>query len=412
MSGRIAYLMSRFPHLPETFILREMVALEQLGWSIELYPLIFQKQAIVHEQARPWLDRAHRLPWLSGKVIRANIQELRHSPGIYISSLLQVLKENLGSPKFLIRSLLLFPKAVLMAKMFRDENINHVHAHYATHPALAAWIIHKFTGISYSVTVHAHDIFVERPMLATKLRDSVQIVAISEYNKKYLVKMLGGWISDMTQVIRCGVDPALYTTHNIRHRENSLFEIISIGSLQPYKGQKFLIQACALLHEQGVRFRCRIIGGGRLRSELSKLIHTLGLSSMVELLGPKKQDEVAQMLSEADCYVQPSVITSSGKMEGVPVALMEAMASGVPVIATSISGIPELVKNGETGWLVLPEDVKMLADAIKFIYEEPAKARLCSDAARKLILSDFELHSNVQKLSYLFNQIVTNPQTD
>jgi colanic acid/amylovoran biosynthesis glycosyltransferase len=352
------------------------------------------------------------LPWLSGKVIRANIQELRHSPGIYISSLLQVLKENLGSPKFLIRSLLLFPKAVLMAKMFRDENINHVHAHYATHPALAAWIIHKFTGISYSVTVHAHDIFVERPMLATKLRDSVQIVAISEYNKKYLVKMLGGWISDMTQVIRCGVDPALYTTHNIRHRENSLFEIISIGSLQPYKGQKFLIQACALLHEQGVRFRCRIIGGGRLRSELSKLIHTLGLSSMVELLGPKKQDEVAQMLSEADCYVQPSVITSSGKMEGVPVALMEAMASGVPVIATSISGIPELVKNGETGWLVLPEDVKMLADAIKFIYEEPAKARLCSDAARKLILSDFELHSNVQKLSYLFNQIVTNPQTD
>ena len=152
--------------------------------------------------------------------------------------------------------------------------------------------------------------------------------------------------------------------------------------------------------------------GGRLRSELSKLIYTLGLSGMVELLGPKKQDEVAQMLSEADCYVQPSVITSSGKMEGVPVALMEAMASGVPVVATSISGIPELVKNGETGWLVLPEDVEMLADAIQFIYDEPAKARLCSHAARKLILSDFELHSNVQKLSYLFDQIVTNPQTN
>ena len=94
MSGKIAYLMSRFPHLPETFILREMVALEQLGWRIELYPLMFQKQAIVHEQARPWLDRAHRLPWLSGKVIWTNIQELRHRPGIYMSSLFQVLIEN------------------------------------------------------------------------------------------------------------------------------------------------------------------------------------------------------------------------------------------------------------------------------------------------------------------------------
>ena len=329
-----------------------------------------------------------------------------------MSSLLQVLKENLGSPKFLIRSLLLFPKAVLMARMFREENINHVHAHYATHPALAAWIIHKFTGISYSVTVHAHDIFAEKPMLATKLRDSAQIVAISEYNKNYLVKILGSWVSDMTQVIHCGVDPALYTTNNIKCREKELFEIISIGSLQPYKGQKFLIQACAILLEQGIHFRCRIIGGGKLRSELLKLIYTLGLTSVVELLGPKKQDEVAHILSEADCYVQPSVITPSGKMEGVPVALMEAMASGVPVVATSISGIPELVKNGETGWLVLPEDVKMLADAIQFIYDEPAKARLCSHAARKLILSDFELHSNVQKLSYLFDQIVTNPQTN
>ena len=147
-----------------------------------------------------------------------------------------------------------------MAKKFREENINHVHAHYATHPALAAWIIHKFTGISYSVTVHAHDIFVERSMLATKLRDSVQIVAISEYNKNYLVKMLGGWIGDKTQVIHCGVDSAFYAANNIRLRENGLFEIINIGSLQPYKGQKFLIQACAMLHKEGVRFRCRIIG--------------------------------------------------------------------------------------------------------------------------------------------------------
>ena len=402
---RIAYIVSRFPHLPETFILREIVALENLGWEVELYPIIYQNQEVVHEQAVPWLDRAHRLPWLSGDVILANLKELLKRPRLYLSLWMRVIRGNISNLKFLSRAVAIFPKAVLIAKMLRDDGIKHVHAHYATHPALVAWIVHKLTNISYSVTVHAHDIFVDKAMLAEKLRSSRQIVAISEYNKQYLSRELGTWIDDKTQVVRCGVDLAAYTSRK-GIEKNELFEVISVGSLQPYKGHKFLIQACAILRDRNVPFRCRIIGGGELYSELLELIHTQNLADIVQLLGPKNQDDVAHLLSKADCYVQPSIVTPAGKMEGIPVALMEAMASKIPVIASEISGIPELVIDGETGWLVPPENSQALAGAIKDVFNYPNEAEKRSAMGFDRVLSEFVLSTNVKKLSNLFLQYI------
>ncbi len=406
MVGKVAYIMSRFPHLPETFILREMIALEQLGWSVELFPLILQKQEVIHKQAIPWVDRAHRVPWFSIEMLLINLKELVNRPWLYLSLWKRVLIENLRNLKFLIRAIMLFPKAVFIAKIMRDENIVHIHAHYATHPALVAWIIYQLTGISYSITVHAHDIFVDNSMLPTKLRDTVQIVAISEYNKMYLIKKMGSWVGDKTTIIHCGVDSNYYSVGNHQSKKNELFEILSVGSLQLYKGYRYLIQACAILRDRGIPFRCRIVGEGNLYAELSNLINKNDLIKTVKLIGPKQQDDIANMLSEADCYVQPSVITSSGKMEGIPVALMEAMVSCLPVVASTLSGIPELVKDGETGWLVPPRNAQKLAEAILQVYNNPSEAIIRSQAARRLVLKEFELHKNVQKLSRLFYQIV------
>jgi glycosyltransferase involved in cell wall biosynthesis len=405
MPSKIAYIVSRFPHLPETFILREMISLEQLGWQIELYPLIIQRQDLIHHEARPWLRRAHTVPWLSPGVLGANLAKLIRHPRQYFSLFWRTLKENLSSPKFLVRALLLFPRAVWLADRFKQTGITHVHAHYATHTALVAWLINQMTGISYSITVHAHDIFVEKPMLATKLQDSVFVSAISEFNRQYLVDMFGPWVRQKTQIIRCGIDPAYYG--NEEHTdlaETGRLEIISIGSLQPYKGHIYLVKTCAELQKRGVPFRCRIIGGGDLRPMLERAIRENQLDGRVELLGPRTQDEVSRLLRTANCYVQPSVITSSGKMEGIPVALMEAMASGIPVVATSISGIPELVKNGDTGWLVPPEDVRALADALSQIHSDPSESirRACS--GRRWVLDEFELSSNAKRLSLLFSQ--------
>ena len=405
MSSRIAYIVSRFPHLPETFILREMIALEQLGWQIELYPLIIQRQELIHHEARPWLVRAHAVPWFSLGLMRSNLGTLIKRPQQYLSLFWRVLRENISSPKFLVRALLLFPRAVWMADRFQAEGINHIHAHYATHPALVAWLINQLTGISYSITVHAHDIFVEKPMLATKLQDSVFVSAISEFNRQYLVNLFGSWVQHKTQIVRCGIEPTFYGSENrIQLADPERLEIISIGSLQPYKGHVYLVRACVELQKRSIPFRCRIVGGGDLYPQLEQLIHENHLEESVELVGPRTQDEVSELLRTANCYVQPSVITSSGKMEGIPVALMEAMASGIPVVATCISGIPELVRNGDTGWLVPPEDVTAIADALSQIYSGPAEARRRAASGKKWVLEEFELSLNARRLASLFTQ--------
>lgn len=403
MSGKIAYIVSRFPHLPETFILREMISLEQLGWQIELYPLVIQRQELIHQEARPWLARAHAVPWISFDVFKANLVRLFRDPRRYLTLFLRAVRENLGSPKFLSRTLLLFPRAVWMAERFKADGIDHIHAHYATHPAFVAWLINQITGIAYSITVHAHDIFAEKPMLATKLQDSVFISAISEFNREYLTDIFGAWVQQKTQVVRCGIDPAYYGKKNGFQAEiNGQLEMISVGSLQPYKGHVYLVKACRELQKRGIPFRCRIVGGGELHALLERTIQENQLKGLVELTGPRTQHEVSQLLQTANCYVQPSVVTPSGKMEGIPVALMEAMASDIPVVATSISGIPELVKNGDTGWLVPPENVEALADALEQVFHDPTEAQKRAQSGKKWVLAEFELGSNVKKLSSLF----------
>lgn len=405
MANKIAYIVSRFPHLPETFILREMIELEKLGWQVELYPLIIQRQALVHEEARPWIARAHAVPWLSLGLLKANLARMLTQPRQYVSLFLRVFQENITSPKFLARALLLFPRAVWLAERCKAQGIRHIHAHYATHPALVAWLINQLTGITYSITVHAHDIFVEKPMLATKLHDSVFVSSISEFNRKYLADMFGPWVNEKTRIVRCGIEPSYYRLSGSNGvNKSKRLEIISVGSLQPYKGHIYLVKACAKLMERGIPFRCRIIGGGDLRSMLERAILEYQLEGRVELLGPRTQEEVSRFLQTANCYVQPSVVTSTGKMEGIPVALMEAMASRIPVIATAISGVPELVRPGETGWLVPPENVDALADALSDIHENPAEASHRAELGQRWVLEEFELSSNVRKLASLFDR--------
>jgi glycosyltransferase involved in cell wall biosynthesis len=405
MAGKIAYIMSRFPHLPETFILREMTEMEKQGWAVSLYPLIQQKEPVIHAEARPWLARASHSPFVSRSVLATNGYTFKRQPLEYVAIWLRALRENARSPNLFARAIPLLPQAVDIASKMQQDEITHIHAHYATHPALAAWVIHRLTGISYSVTVHAHDIFVRTAMLATKLRQASFVVAISDYNRRHLARVVGSWIKQKTYVVHCGIVPADFRPRSRPPQQNrQRFEIINIGSLQPYKGHSYLIEACALLRERGIPFRCRIIGGGEEQARLTKMVAEAGLESMVELLGPQPQEVVAQLLPTADCYVQPSIVTPSGKMEGIPVALMEALACQLPVVATSISGVPELVCHGQTGYLIPAANAAALADALAAVYADPDGATQLAVAGRRLVLREFNLHANVTRLASLFER--------
>ncbi len=400
---KIAYIVSRFPHLPESFILREIDALEAHGSEVILCPLVRHRERVSHPETRRWIERAWYTPFISPAIARDVLRELGRQPARATRAIVEPLARVATTPNFLVGTLGILPKSFHLARRLKAAGVDHIHAHFATHPTMAAWIIHRLTGISYSFTAHAHDIYVHTAMLRQKMADARFVVAISEYNRALL-----GRFGDVAKVhvIHCGVNLERYPLQ--QESPPGPFTILSVASLQPYKGLEYLIRACALLRDrQSGPFRCRIAGGGELRESLQQLIDQLQLREHVELLGPQTQDAVAALLQTAHLFVLPSIRTSSGKMEGLPVVLMEALAVGLPVISTSISGIPEIIRPGETGQLVPPADPAALADAIINVMRDPAAARAAGRRGRQLVEAEFSLDRNVEALRRLFDATIT-----
>lgn len=393
---KIAYVMSRFPLLSETFILREMMEVEKQGHEIVLYPLICQDQAVTHKEAKKWAMRANCIPFISMEIFRENIKSLFQNPVQYMSLLWEIFTGNLSSLDFLARGLYLFPKAVYTARRLKLDGVDHIHAHYATHPALLAWVAHKLTGITYSITVHSHDIYDCHAMLGPKLKDALFIATISNYNIEYMAELLGDWIRDKCHIIRCGIDSSKFVVSQ-KNRGN-IFTILQIGTLHWKKDQITLIKAMALLRNRGIPFQLTIIGEGEERSKLEAEIKKWKLGDIVKLVGAKTQDEVAQLLSQVNCYIQSSV------SEGIPVAIMEALACELPVVATKITGIPELVIHEKTGILVEPGNIKDMTDALQAIYLAPLQAEEMGRRGRAWVLNEFDLEKNIKKLVLYFNK--------
>jgi colanic acid/amylovoran biosynthesis glycosyltransferase len=430
---RLAYLMSRFPKATETFILYEILELQRLGHVVEIFPLVLERESVLQPGAAALVERAHDLrPW-SRPVLAAQLHWLRRRPAAYVGSWVGAIRGTIRSPRFLLRALVAVPIGAAIARRVVDLDLDHIHAHWATHPTLAAWVAARLSGRPYSFTAHAHDIQVERAMLDEKIRSARFVVTISEANRRLLTGWYGAMAEAKTIVIHCGADPAVFAPPNggdagaaDAHatdrgapaggsadadpaatapptRPGSL---VCVASLQPQKGQRHLVEACGLLRDRGRAVRCTFVGEGEERAALEALIHALGLGDVVTLLGAQPRDRVVAIVEAADVFVQPSIVLRSGKTEGIPVALMEALAAERAAVASEVSGIPELVVDGVTGVLVPPGDAAALADAIERLLDDPALRARLGTAGRRKVLEEFDLHRNTALLAERFRQSV------
>ena len=397
---KVAYIMSRFPKLSETFVLYEMLALQQQGVAVEVFPLINERAAVMHPEAKPFVARAHYQPVLSGSILKAQARFLRANPKASLGLWWEVCRGTLGSTNYMVGGLGILPKAARFAEEMTKLGVTHIHAHFANHPTVAALAVHRLTGIPFSFTVHAHDLYVDQHMLDRKVRAAAFVVAISEYNKEFIVRHCGEDVRHKIFVVHCGVDTRLFQPRQ-KELGSGPFTIVCVGSLEEKKGQTYLVEACRLLKQRGLDFVCHLIGEGQTRAALEQQIQQAGLSGLVRLEGGKPRDEVARMLGQADVVALPSIVTKSGKMEGIPVALMEPLACEVPVVSTRISGIPELVEDGVTGLLVPPQDAVALADALARLAANPELGRQMGRAGRAKVLREFDLSDNTTKLSQL-----------
>jgi colanic acid/amylovoran biosynthesis glycosyltransferase len=400
---RVAYVVSRFPRISETFILYEILELERLGLQVDVFPLVRQSEQVMHAEAQAIVDRAHYTHIISWAVLAAQIYWLLKRPTGYIRAWWNALIGNITSPKFLLRALIVVPQAALLARRMQALGVEHIHAHWATHPTLAAYVIQRLTELRYSFTAHAHDIYVERPMLDEKIRNASFVVTISEYNRRLLQTLYGKEAGDKTLVIHCGVDPDIFQPQTKSHSNDS-FTIVCVASLEEKKGHPYLIDACAQLMTQGVDFRCLLIGDGEARPHIEAQIARLGLSDRITLLGRQPRDRVSTLVAQADVVVLPSIVTDTGKQEGIPVALMEALATERPVVATAISGVPELIEHEQTGLLVQERDATAIAAALIRLYESPEFGKQLGTAGRAKVLKEFNLRDNAAALYKLLIQ--------
>lgn len=394
---RVAYLMSRFSQASETFVLQEILTLEQMGLHVDIFPVVYQALPVAQSEASSLGARIHASPMFSVRVLAAQWHWLRKHPAAYMRVWGQVLRGNLSSLKQFIRAVVVVPEAALFALQMQQFGIEHIHAHWATYPTLAAYVIQQLTGLPYSFTAHAYDIHDAKPMLEEKIHRASFVVTVSEYHRRMLCQMYGTAADDKMVVIYCGADPEEFKPLPDRqHREP--FTIVCVANLYDYKGHRYLIDACAHLQAQGIPFRCLLIGEGEERSAIAARIAKLGLVDQVSLFGYQPHARVREIIADADVVVLPSIITSDGNKEGIPVPLVESLANEVPVIATDIAGIPELIIDGHTGLLAPERDAYTLAEALLRLYHDPEFRKQLGKAGREKVCREFNIHRNVAML--------------
>jgi colanic acid/amylovoran biosynthesis glycosyltransferase len=389
---QFAYLFERFPSFGQTFCYREVTELARQG----IAPPIFSIRKPKDEPPQDWdkhiVERVHYLPeeeQLLHEVRRASKKaELAEE---VIAAL-----DEWGRRTDFLR----LYQAVYVGLRLQEAGISHVHAHFAGMAARTAFWIAKFFPITFSLTAHANDIFAPRNFeigLDKLVSEARVIITETDYSEKFLRERFPER-ADRIHRIYNGLDLSEFGHANFSSDPPL---IVAIGRLIAKKGFTDLIRACALLVERGRPFRCEIFGDGPLESQLRGQIAELGLQELVQLPGPKPQHEVREHLASADVFVLPSVPGADGGMDNLPTVIMEAMATGLPVVSTRIGGIPEMVVENETGFLVSPGDVVVLADAIEKVTNDQSLGQKFGQAGYERAQTLFSIEKNARALCAL-----------
>jgi glycosyltransferase involved in cell wall biosynthesis len=420
--------MSRFPKLTETFVAGEMLAVMRHGVPVEIYPLlrggharqtagagVIQKlweylsaqpqREVMHPEVGALVEQAHYQPFLSWPILGANWHFLWHQPRAYLGTLWRLVRGGWGSRNYLCGGLAIYPKSVYLAHRMLRDGITHLHAHFANHPATSALIISRLSGIPFSFTAHGSDLHRDRHLLREKVAEASFVVAISNYNRQIIVEECPEQSRGKVVVIHCGVNAEVFRpcpNDESCKKSDGPISILCIGTLHEVKGQRYLIEACRMLRDWRVDFALHFVGDGPDRIGLEQQVAQAGLTGRVVFHGRKNSQQIARLLRTVDILAAPSVPTSDGCCEGIPVVLMEAMASGVAVVASRISGIPELVDGEQSGLLVPPRDPLALARALQRLQGDADLRRRLGEMGREKVQREFNVDASAALLAERF----------
>ena len=372
---RLAYLFSRYPVVSQTFCDSEMLALERLGFEIEIASLNRPPNSFRHERLDRLKAEIHYPPPADLLDAMAKDPEFKQKLGMMISTHGEVYGTGY-KPDTRARN------AWYFANRLRRLGVQHVHVHFANRATHTALFLKKL-GFSFSFTAHAQDFMFDlgsNALLSEMAREAEFVVAVSDFSRELLCEMCPESADKMVRIYN-GIELDDFAPSPLK--QQSPLRLVSVGRLIQFKGFQHLIGACALLKKRGLAVELRIIGDGPMRQEFDTQIKREGLTDVVRMLGVRSQEEIKRELAEADLFVLGSIFDSVGASDILPTVITEAMACRLPVVSTTVTGIPEMVKHGETGLLVEPGDEAAMADAIAELGADPERRRRMGEAGRK-----------------------------
>jgi glycosyltransferase involved in cell wall biosynthesis len=406
---RVGFVVKRYPRYSETFIVREILAHEEAGLPIDIFALrppndghfqdliarVRASVSYLYLPAEGLLAEDLAAATITVSYFwRALAEASAVLPGLYAA--LEAGRDE--EPRHVYQ-------AVLLAREVRQRGIRHLHAPFASDAATVARLAARFAGISYSFTARAKDIFhesVQPDDLRRKLRDAAGVVTVSDYHLDYLRRTYGP-LANRVQRIYNGLDLQEFRYESPRDRPA---RILAIGRLVEKKGFADLIDACALLARRGRSFSCRIIGHGALKEELREQIERLQLQGQVELVGPRPQSDIIKEVQSAALLAAPCIVCKDGDRDGLPNVIQEALALGTPVVSTDVTGIPEVVRDGETGLQAPQRDPAALAAALeRLLTDRDLRVELTS-RARRFMEAEFDIRRNTARRRAMFQAAV------
>ncbi len=403
---KIAYLTNQYPHVRHTFIRREIVALEHLGVEVCRFSVRDSGHdcvdpADLQEKAKTRSILAIGIP----KLLTTLSFQVFHNPLRFCQALREAIRYGRAN-RSIFKHIIYLAEACVLKNWLLQENSDHLHVHFATNPAVVAHLSHILGGPNFSITIHGPEEW-DRPeniRLKAKYHAAKFIIAVSDYGRCQVYRWCDYRFWKKVHVIRCGVDNHFLEIAPTPVPDNH--QLVLVGAFTEQKGHLLLLDALAIVLAQGIPFHMVLVGDGPLRSEIEKRIQELGLKDRIQLTGWQSNAQVRQHLQNSRAMVMPSLA------ENLPVAMMEAMAMGRPVLGTYIAGVPELVENQVTGWLVPACNSEKIAGAIvEILTTPPERLTQIGIAGAKRVAQMHDVKIEAAKLIAIFHANLDNPSS-
>jgi glycosyltransferase involved in cell wall biosynthesis len=403
----LGIILKGYPRISETFISNEILHLEKLGFSIQLFSMRRPRESFSHESVKQIRVGVEYLPETLlaplPRFLYHNLLLARKRPGAYARALKTALMRLLRMRKAATIKHLL-QAGYLVHRLLPGRGVAHLHAHFAHSPTSVAMFASQMSGLPFSFTAHAKDIYSSDPrQLREKIEGARFVVTCTEYNRRYLMELPPGKTVPI-HLIYHGIDIDLFSYSKKEKNPSPPYQVLTVARVTTKKGLPTVYRALRHLCDQGLSIRHTLIGDGEDRELILSLIGELGLNHLTRWLGTQPHDVVLEHYRRADLFVLGCEVAPNGDRDGIPNVFLESMAMGVPVVATRVSAIPELVEDGRTGLLVPPGQPENMAHAMaRLLTEMGLRERVISEA-RERVIREFNNKALVRDLAQVYRE--------